>query len=227
LHAEKQINFLVIFFSLIADWISDNLRGSSRWPIMAFSMTMGIIFPIALAATPVYPSIRAGRWALYCEPQFTPGSASGPLADASDLSALGTCSAGVTWTLVNEANRHDPEKRAYVSALVSGARTAVKLLTRQMNAFAYIFIAWVPIFTFPTSKQPVIIAGNYANAGFAAAGLVFAVLIGYMYKRDLAAAERAVQDQEALEGEKEKGSESGEETPGIDALPVVKTAELR
>ncbi|GKT86118.1 major facilitator superfamily transporter [Colletotrichum tofieldiae] len=60
---------------------------------------MAIIFPVALAATPVHPPNIATRWTLYY------------------LTALsGTC-AGLTWTWVNETNRHDPEKRAYVSAL--------------------------------------------------------------------------------------------------------------
>jgi hypothetical protein len=34
---------------------------------MAFASVMAIIFPIALAATPVHPPIRATRWALYCK----------------------------------------------------------------------------------------------------------------------------------------------------------------
>jgi hypothetical protein len=61
---------------------------------------MAIIFPIALAATPVHPTHIGARWVLYY------------------LTALaGTC-AGLTWTFVNETNRQDPEKRAYVSAMV-------------------------------------------------------------------------------------------------------------
>jgi ACS family pantothenate transporter-like MFS transporter len=120
---------------------------------MAFASTMGIIFPTALAATPVHPSHRAQRWVLYY------------------LAALMNTAAGVCWTFVNETSRHDPEKRAYVGAM--------------MNAFAYIFTAWVPIFTFPTYKQPYIVAGNYVNAGFAAAALILAVLIGYLHNRDV------------------------------------------
>lgn len=40
------------------------------------------------------------------------------MADNPDLTALSGTSAGITWTYVNEANRNDPEKRAYVSAMV-------------------------------------------------------------------------------------------------------------
>lgn len=36
-----------------------------------------------------------------------------------DLTALASSAAGITWTYVNEVNRSDPEKRAYISALVS------------------------------------------------------------------------------------------------------------
>ncbi|KAF0329596.1 major facilitator superfamily transporter [Colletotrichum asianum] len=89
-----------------------------------------------------------------------------------NLTALsGTC-AGITWTWVNETSRHDPEKRAYTSAL--------------MNAFAYIFTAWVPIFTFPANLQPYIVTGNYINAGFGACAALTALLIRHFYNRDLA-----------------------------------------
>jgi MFS transporter, ACS family, pantothenate transporter len=54
-----------------------------------------------------------------------------------------------------------------------------------MNAFAYIFTAWVPIFTFPANLQPYIVTGNYVTAGFGAAAVVTALLIRYLYNRDL------------------------------------------
>ncbi|KAJ0160155.1 hypothetical protein CTA2_8466 [Colletotrichum tanaceti] len=41
----------------------------------------------------------------------------------------------------------------------------------QMNAVAFIFTAWVPIFTFPANLQPYIVTGNYITAGFAAAAV--------------------------------------------------------
>ncbi|KXH54057.1 major facilitator superfamily transporter [Colletotrichum salicis] len=66
---------------------------------------------------------------------------------------------------------HDPEKRAYVSAM--------------MNAFAYIFTAWVAIFTFPANLQPYIVTGNYITAGFGAAAAVTVLVIRYFYNRDL------------------------------------------
>ncbi|OAA60355.1 major facilitator superfamily transporter [Niveomyces insectorum RCEF 264] len=87
------------------------------------------------------------------------------------LTALAGTSAGITWTWVNEVSRDDPEKRAYISAM--------------MNAFAYIFTAWVPIFTFPTSKQPYIVAGNYITAGFGAAGALTVLTMRYLHNRDL------------------------------------------
>lgn len=54
-----------------------------------------------------------------------------------------------------------------------------------MNAFAYIFTAWVPIFTFPASKQPYIVAGNYITAGFAVCAIALALTIRYFYNRDV------------------------------------------
>lgn len=65
-----------------------------------------------------------------------------------------------------------------------------------MNALAYIFIAWVPIFTFPTYKQPYIVTGNYINAGFAAAAVLLALAIGYFDERDRKRA--ALADKSAL-----------------------------
>ncbi|KAF5524324.1 putative transporter SEO1 [Colletotrichum aenigma] len=148
------INIISIVCTLINSWVSDSLPGSARWPGMVFASVMAIIFPIALAATPVHPSNIGSRWALYY------------------LTALsGTC-AGITWAWVNETSRHDPEKRAYTSAL--------------MNAFAYIFTAWVPIFTFPANLQPYIVTGNYITAGFGACAALTALLIRHFYNRDLA-----------------------------------------
>ncbi|GJC96406.1 major facilitator superfamily transporter [Colletotrichum higginsianum] len=137
------INIISIVCTLINSWVSDSLPGAARWPGMLFASVMAIIFPIALAATPVHPPNIATRWTLYC----------------------------LTWTWVNETNRHDPEKRAYVSAL--------------MNAFAYIFTAWVPIFTFPANLQPYIVTGNYITAGFGAAAAITVLVIRRFYNRDL------------------------------------------
>ncbi|KIL87754.1 major facilitator superfamily transporter [Fusarium avenaceum] len=88
-----------------------------------------------------------------------------------DLTSLAGTAAGLTWTYVNEVNRNDPEKRAYISAM--------------MNAFAYIFTAWVPIFTFPANKQPYIVTGNYVTAGFGAAAVVLALAIRHFHNRDI------------------------------------------
>ena len=54
-----------------------------------------------------------------------------------------------------------------------------------MNAFAYIFSAWVNIFTFPTKKQPYIVTGNYITAGFGGCALLSVLAIRYMHNRDL------------------------------------------
>lgn len=54
-----------------------------------------------------------------------------------------------------------------------------------MNAFGYIFIAWVPIFTFPANKQPYIVTGNYITAGFGAAAAAIVLVMRYLHKRDL------------------------------------------
>jgi hypothetical protein len=53
-----------------------------------------------------------------------------------------------------------------------------------MNAFAYIFTAWVPIFTFPTKKQPYIVAGNYITGGFGAAAFATVLVIRHFHNRD-------------------------------------------
>jgi ACS family pantothenate transporter-like MFS transporter len=95
------INIVTIVCTLINAWVSDSLPGSLRWPGMLFASMMAIIFPIALAATPVHPSNSGQRWTLYY------------------LTSLAGTAAGITWTWVNEVNRHDPEKRAYVSALMN------------------------------------------------------------------------------------------------------------
>jgi ACS family pantothenate transporter-like MFS transporter len=54
-----------------------------------------------------------------------------------------------------------------------------------MNAFGYIFIAWVPIFTFPANKQPYIVAGNYITAGFGAAATAIVLVMRHLHNRDL------------------------------------------
>ena len=54
-----------------------------------------------------------------------------------------------------------------------------------MNAFAYIFTAWVPIFTFPANKQPYIVAGNYVTAGFGAAAALIVLLMRHLHNQDL------------------------------------------
>ncbi|KAM0229194.1 hypothetical protein ACHAP5_011747 [Fusarium lateritium] len=147
------INVITIFATLVNSWVSDSLPRSIRWPGMVFSGLMAIVFPISLASTPVHPPNKATRWALYY------------------LTSLAGTAAGLTWTYVNEVNRDDPEKRAYISAM--------------MNAFAYIFTAWVPIFTFPANKQPYIVTGNYVTAGFGAAAVVLALAIRHFHNRDI------------------------------------------
>lgn len=54
-----------------------------------------------------------------------------------------------------------------------------------MNAFGYIFIAWVPIFTFPANKQPYIVAGNYITAGFGVAASAIVLIMRYLHNRDM------------------------------------------
>ncbi|WVW84388.1 hypothetical protein I302_106422 [Kwoniella bestiolae CBS 10118] len=146
------INVITIVGALTSSWISDSLPGSARWPSMVFAALVGIVIPAALGSTPVHPPNKGTRWALFY------------------LTSLAGTAAGVTWTFVNETSRQDPEKRAYVGAM--------------MNAFAYIFTAWIPIFTFPTSKQPYVNKGMFATSGFASAALLTALAIGYLDHRD-------------------------------------------
>lgn len=54
-----------------------------------------------------------------------------------------------------------------------------------MNAFAYIFTAWIPIFTFPANKQPFIVMGNYVNGGFGLCAFLSVLAIRWFYLRDL------------------------------------------
>jgi ACS family pantothenate transporter-like MFS transporter len=70
-----------------------------------------------------------------------------------------------------------------------------------MNAFAYIFTAWIPIFTFPTNLQPYIVTGNYVTAGFAACALILALTIGYLHNRDGNRAEAALEKRPGSEAE--------------------------
>ena len=63
-----------------------------------------------------------------------------------------------------------------------------------MNAFAYIFTAWVPIFTFPANLQPYTNTGNLITAGFAACAVATALTIRWFYNRDV---ERERQKNEA------------------------------
>ncbi|KAH6711887.1 major facilitator superfamily transporter [Leptodontidium sp. MPI-SDFR-AT-0119] len=153
------INVIAIVGSLANSWVSDSLPGSARWPGMLFASTVAIILPIALASTPVHPEWKSQRWVLYY------------------LTALGNTAAGITWTFVNESSRQDPEKRAYVSAM--------------MNAFAYIFTAWIPIFTFPANKQPYIVMGNYVTAGFGLCAFLTVLAIRWFHLRDLKRAQKA------------------------------------
>ena len=54
-----------------------------------------------------------------------------------------------------------------------------------MNAFAYIFTAWIPIFTFPANKQPYIVMGNYVTAGFGVCAFMTVLAIRWFWLRDL------------------------------------------
>jgi len=54
-----------------------------------------------------------------------------------------------------------------------------------MNAFAYIFTAWIPIFTFPANEQPYIVMGNYVTAGFGLGAVLTVLAIRWFYLRDL------------------------------------------
>lgn len=45
-----------------------------------------------------------------------------------DLTSLGGTAAGITWTFVDESSRQDPEKRAYVSAMVSSLSSLLSFL---------------------------------------------------------------------------------------------------
>ena len=62
---------------------------------------------------------------------------------------------------------------------------AIPSNTYQMNAFAYIFTAWIPIFTFPANKQPYIVMGNYVTAGFGVCAVLTVLAIRWFYLRDL------------------------------------------
>jgi MFS transporter, ACS family, pantothenate transporter len=54
-----------------------------------------------------------------------------------------------------------------------------------MNAFAYIFTAWIPIFTFPANEQPYIVMGNYVTAGFGFGAVLTVLAIRWFYLRDV------------------------------------------
>lgn len=68
-----------------------------------------------------------------------------------------------------------------------------------MNAFAYIFTAWIPIFTFPANKQPYIVMGNYVTAGFGFCAFLTVLAIRWFYLRDLKRQEKVGDVGEARE----------------------------
>lgn len=55
----------------------------------------------------------------------------------------------------------------------------------MMNAFAYIFTAWISIFTFPTYEQPYIVMGNYVTASFGFGAVLTVLAIRWFYLRDM------------------------------------------
>lgn len=69
-----------------------------------------------------------------------------------------------------------------------------------MNAFAYIFTAWVPIFTFPANKQPHIVMGNYVTAGFGFCAVLSVLAIRWFYQRDVERQRKLDGGAESLEG---------------------------
>lgn len=145
-----------------------------------------------------------------------------------DLTALSSTAAGVCWTYVNETSRDDPEKRAYVGAMVRPLLSSPNLFSdtknsrltlsrttmQQMNAFSYIFTAFIPIFTFPTSKQPYVSTGMFATSGFAAAALLSALAIGYMEYRDKRKASRKWEEQQVVERVDNESGDDGKRSSG-------------
>lgn len=67
-----------------------------------------------------------------------------------------------------------------------------------MNAFAYIFTAFIPIFTFPANKQPYIVAGNYVTAGFGFCAVVTVLTMRWFHNRDLEDARAEREDERPL-----------------------------
>lgn len=70
------------------------------------------------------------------------------------------------------------------TCLLFNPRTSLSNLY-QMNAFAYIFTARIPIFTFPANKQPYIVMGNYVTAGFGFSAVLTILAIRWFYNRDV------------------------------------------
>ncbi|KAH3673138.1 hypothetical protein WICMUC_003861 [Wickerhamomyces mucosus] len=78
-------------------------------------------------------------------------------------------SAGQQWTWVNEASLGEPSKRAFVGA--------------SMNAFCNAFNGFIPIFAYPTYKQPFVKGGNIMSACCGLGAFFFALAGGYIQHR--------------------------------------------
>lgn len=72
------------------------------------------------------------------------------------------------WTWQNDATMGEPAKRAFVGAV--------------MNSVLYAFLAFVPIFLFPTHHQPFVRNGNIASAVFCVATILMALTGAYIEK---------------------------------------------
>ncbi|KAL5315226.1 hypothetical protein ACEPPN_017877 [Leptodophora sp. 'Broadleaf-Isolate-01'] len=67
----------------------------------------------------------------------------------------------------------------------------INIIPLGMNAVAYIFTAWIPIFTFPANKQPYIVMGNYVTAGFGLCAFLTVLAIRWFHLRDLKRSQKA------------------------------------
>lgn len=86
--------------TIIQGFLSDNVFKGRRWILIMINGIYMFIIAIALAATPVHPTNRDTRWALYY---------------ISGIFSIGAQS----WTWVNEATLGEPSKRAFVGGLMN------------------------------------------------------------------------------------------------------------
>ncbi|KAK9326610.1 major facilitator superfamily domain-containing protein [Lipomyces starkeyi] len=79
---------------------------------------------------------------------------------------------------------------AWASDVVKDDPEARSLITASMNCIGQIFLAWVPIFTFPVPDAPRFTTGNAFSLGTSILHILLVILIFFLERRDLRSGRR-------------------------------------